>query len=117
MKKFAAIAVATVLGFMGNQAIANEFNLPGPYNVVAGTSTVINLNDAVNSAGLTGTFNSFSVTADWVAGGGNPWSSEAEITMNWSGGSVNIDPPTSGAGTNGDPTSLTFEGVFGGDYP
>ena len=116
MKKFAAIAVATVLGFMGNQAIANEFNLPGPYNVVAGTSTVINLNDAVNSAGLTGTFNSFSVTADWVAGGGNPWSSEAEITMNWSGGSVNIDPPTSGAGTNGDPTSLTFEGVFGGDY-
>lgn len=91
--------------------------LPGPFNVPAGAGPSINLNNAGNSAGVTSDlYGSFTVTSDWVAGGGGPWSSEAEITMTTAAGSTNIDPPTSGQASNGDPTTLTFSGFLAGVY-
>ncbi|MEM6514631.1 MAG: choice-of-anchor L domain-containing protein [Bacteroidota bacterium] len=94
--------------------------IAGPTNVASGTPVTIELNDVANSAGVTpsstGSYNRFTVTVDWVAGGGNPWSAEADLTFTTTAGSLTIDPPTDGGGFNGDATTLTFEGELAGVY-
>ncbi len=95
---------------------AQTFTFPvdaGPYNVVAGTATQVCFNDAGNTAGVpAGPYGSFIFTADWTAGGGDPYSSEAEITVTTAGGSSNVDPPTAGSTSNGNPTNLEFTGIL-----
>jgi len=89
----------------------------GPVNVVNGSPVTLNINDAVNSAGVpVGSYLSISVTADWVAGGGNPWSNETLINVLTSSGASGTMAATSGATNNGNPTTLTFEGDMSGIY-
>ncbi len=90
----------------------------GPINVTQATGATINLNDVANSAGVTasstGTYNSFSVTVDWVEGGGGPWSSEAQLTITTASGSSPILSPTTGGANSGTTTTLTFQGDLPG---
>lgn len=117
MKKITLLFFALVAFAWQSNA---QFTFPsqaGPYNVAAGTGYTLNLNDAANGAGVTaGNYYSFVVTADWEAGGGGPWSSEAEITVTTAAGAVNIDPPSAGAASSGTATTLTFVGVLAGAY-
>lgn len=119
MKKITLFLI--MLGFF--LTASAQYNFPpivGPTTVVSGANTAINVNDVANVAGApassTGSYNSFSVTLDWVAGTGIPWSTEAELTLTTTAGSVTIDPPTTGGANNGDDTTLTFEGEFIGLY-
>lgn len=86
--------------------------IAGPTNVAAGSPVTLNLNDIANSVGVpAGAYGSFTITADWVAGGGGPWSSEAELQVSTTAGIVaDVDPPSGGSGSNGNPTTLTFSG-------
>ncbi len=89
----------------------------GPVNVAAGSPQTVNINDAANTAGIaSGFYDSFEVTADWVAGGGNPWSTESDLEIIIAAGSTAIDPPTSGGNADNNPTTLTFSGDFAGIY-
>jgi hypothetical protein len=91
----------------------------GPINVPEGTPPTVNINDSGNTAGVpassTGTYNSFSVSVDWV-NTNNAWSSEADLTITTAAGSITIDPPTSGALSGTGDTTLTFEGDLAGLY-
>ncbi|MBC3845871.1 fibronectin type III domain-containing protein [Winogradskyella echinorum] len=119
MKKITLILF--MLGFFLTASAQYDFApIVGPTNVASGSPVTINLNDAANAAGVTasttGSYDSFSITVDWVAGGGNPWSSEADITVTTTAGAVLIDPPTAGGlGSNAN-TTLTFEGDFTAIY-
>jgi hypothetical protein len=86
--------------------------IAGPTNVAAGSPVTLNLNDIANSVGVpAGAYGSFTITVDWVAGGGGPWSSEAELQVSTTAGIVaDVDPPSGGSGSNGNPTTLTFSG-------
>ncbi|WP_417876735.1 hypothetical protein, partial [Winogradskyella sediminis] len=57
----------------------------GPINVVSGGNASININDAANTAGApassSGSYLSFSVSADWTAGEGFPYNIEAQLTV------------------------------------
>ena len=98
-----------------------QFSFPtqaGPFNVAAGSPVTVNLNDMANSAAVpAGVYGSFSITVFWDNPMGNPWSCEADLQVITAAGTVaDIDPPSAGAGSNGDPTTLTFEGNFSTDY-
>ncbi|NRD18734.1 gliding motility-associated C-terminal domain-containing protein [Winogradskyella eckloniae] len=119
MKKITLFLIMLGFIFTANA----QYNFPpivGPTNVAAGSPVTINLNDVANGvavpASSTGSYDSFSVTVDWVAGGGNPWSSEADLTVTTSAGALNIDPPTTGGLTSNANTTLTFVGDFVGIY-
>jgi gliding motility-associated-like protein len=92
----------------------------GPTNVSAGAPVTLSINDAGNTAAVpassSGSYSSFSVSADWIAGGGNPYSSEADLTLTTTAGSILINPPTSGGLSSGSATTLIFEGDFSGLY-
>ncbi|NNE32964.1 MAG: hypothetical protein HKN40_11400 [Winogradskyella sp.] len=110
-----------MLGFVLTANAQYVFDpIVGPTNVAAGTPVTINLNDAGNTEGVTasstGSYDSFSVSVDWAAGGGNPWSNEADLTFTTTAGSVTIDPPTTGGASNANATTLTFEGDLAGIY-
>ncbi len=116
MKKITLLVVAMLFGSLTAFA---QFSFPaeGPELVTAGTPTTLGINDAGNAAGATaGTYVTFIVTADWAEGAGGPWSSEAELQLTTTAGTVDIDPPTTGAASSGDPTTLTFEGSFVAPY-
>ena len=103
-----------MLGFAITASAQYVFDpIVGPTNVAEGSPVTINLNDIANSEGVpassTGTYDSFSVSADWVAGGGNPYSAEADLTVTTTGGSVLIDPPTT-SGSLGADAVITFVG-------
>ncbi|WP_339753705.1 gliding motility-associated C-terminal domain-containing protein [uncultured Winogradskyella sp.] len=119
MKKITLLLI--MLGFLLTANAQYVFNpIVGPTNVAAGAPVTINLNDAINSTGVaassTGSYDSFSITVDWVAGGGNPWSAEAEITLTTTAGSVIIDPATTGGLTSNADTTLTFDGDLSAIY-
>ncbi|WP_417859800.1 GEVED domain-containing protein [Winogradskyella sediminis] len=92
----------------------------GPINVVSGGNASININDAANTAGApassSGSYLSFSVSADWTAGEGFPYNIEAQLTVSTTAGDVFIEEPTTGAGFNADDTTLTFEGELPAGY-
>jgi gliding motility-associated-like protein len=119
MKKITLFFI--MLGFFLTASAQYDFNpIVGPTNVAAGSPVTINLNDAANSAGVpassTGSYDSFSITVDWVVGSGNPWSSEADLTFTTTAGSITIDPPTTGGLNSNASTTLTFEGDLAGVY-
>src|SRR5690554_5144369 len=96
-----------------------QYNFPaiqGPINVPGATPVLVNVNDVANTANVpSGFYDKFAVTVDW-ANGYNAYSSEADLTVNTTGGSVTIDPPTSGSLNSGDSVTLTFSGSFTGLY-
>ncbi|WP_299098357.1 gliding motility-associated C-terminal domain-containing protein [uncultured Winogradskyella sp.] len=119
MKKITLFLIMLGFIFTANA----QYNFPpivGPTNVASGTPVTINLNDAANTAAVpassTGSYNSFSVSVDWVVGGGNPWSSEADLTVTTTSGTITIDPPTTGGLTSNASTTLTFVGEFTAIY-
>ncbi|MGB3548221.1 MAG: hypothetical protein WBA17_14695, partial [Saprospiraceae bacterium] len=99
-----------------------QFTFPtqaGPFNVtnVYSPATNVILNTTANSAGVpAGQYRTFSLTLNWVAGTGGPWSSEARLRVTTaSGQSVELSP-SSGQASNGNPAMLTFTGTFAGLY-
>ena len=87
-----------MLGFCITASAQYDFTpIVGPTNVASGSPVTISLNDVANSTGVpsssSGAYDSFSITVDWVAGGGNPWSSEADLTFTTAAGSVTVDYP------------------------
>ncbi|WP_299128527.1 GEVED domain-containing protein [uncultured Winogradskyella sp.] len=119
MKKITLILI--MLSFVFTAHAQYVFNpVAGPINVLAGAPPTVNLNDTANTAGAaassTGSYNAFSITVDWVAGGGNPWSSEADLTFTTSAGSVTVDPPTTGGANSNANATLIFEGDLPGVY-
>ncbi|WP_430467158.1 FG-GAP-like repeat-containing protein [Winogradskyella ouciana] len=120
MKNFTLLLIAVVLSsFVGNAQFVFD-PIVGPTNVAEGSPVTINLNNAANSANVsassTGTYNSFSISVDWAAGAGIPWSTEADLTFTTSAGSTTIDPPTTGAANSTSNTVLTFQGNLAGVY-
>ncbi|QIJ90516.1 hypothetical protein C7H62_2708 [Mesoflavibacter sp. HG96] len=114
MKKITFLFMLFALAFTWQINAQHTFPvIAGPTNVAAGSPVTLSINDAANSATVpAGSYSSFTVTADWTAGGGGPWSSEADITL----GGVSVDPPTSGGATSGNATTLTFDGSFSALY-
>ena len=107
--------------FLGGLMTANaQYSFPavaGPTTVAEGAPVTLNINDAANGAGVpVGMYATFSVSVDWAANSGNPFDSEADLTMTTTAGSVLIDPATSGAVGSASPTTMTFEGAFTADY-
>ncbi|MDY0090257.1 MAG: GEVED domain-containing protein [Flavobacteriaceae bacterium] len=90
--------------------------ISGPELVAGGSSVTLNVNDAANSAAVpAGEYASFTITVDW-ANDNNAYSSEADLTVITSTGSVLIDPPTSGQFNSSVSTVLTFSGGLSGIY-
>jgi len=119
MKKITLFLI--MLGFCITVSAQYDFSaIVGPTNVAEGTPVTISVNDVANSVGVpassSGSYDSFTVTLDWSAGGGGPWSSEADITFTTSAGSVTIDPATTGSANSGADATLTFSGDLAGVY-
>ena len=119
MKKITLFLI--MLGFFLTANAQYNFDpIVGPTNVPEGSPVTINLNDAANTAGVpaasSGSYDSFSITFDWTAGANNPYSSEADLTVNTTAGSVFIDPPTTTSGTLGNDAVVTFVGDFAAIY-
>lgn len=115
MRKITLMLFATLAFALTWQANA-QFSFPavaGPTNVAQGSPVTLNINDAGNTAGVptTGTYSSFSVSVDWT-NDNNAYSSEADLTMDTTGSSVLVNPPSTGALSSGDPTTITFDGDF-----
>ena len=83
MKKITFLFMLFALAFTWQINAQHTFPvIAGPTNVAAGSPVTLSINDAANSAAVpAGSYSSFTVTADWTAGGGGPWSSEADITL------------------------------------
>lgn len=117
MKKITLLFFVIMLGTFTVAAQHVFPTIAGPITVAEGSPVTENVNDAGNTAAVpSGTYYTFVVTADWEAGGGGPWSNEADLTVSTSGGTTLVDPPTAGSGNNGTATSLTFTGNLAGPY-
>lgn len=99
---------------MANVAAA-QFTLPsvaGPVNVAAGANSYV----PFDATGVpAGTYNYFSVSVDWAAGGGNPWSNEARIALANGDLSTIYQNTFIGAdngATNGNNITLNWTGFF-----
>jgi hypothetical protein len=118
MKNFTYLLLCFFIGgFMTVSAQYSFSTVAGPVNVAQGSPVTLNINDVGNTASVpAGVYDSFSVSVDWAAGGGGPWSSEADLTMTTTAGLVSIDPATTGSASSGTATTMTFEGTFSGLY-
>ncbi len=114
MKKITFLFMLFALAFTWQINAQHTFPvIAGPTNVAAGSPVTLSINDAANSAAVpAGSYSSFTVTADWTAGAGGPWSNEADVTL----GGVTVDPPTLGGANDGIATTLTFDGSFSALY-
>ena len=106
-------AVLAVAGLAGAAAAQHNINL-GTLNVTS-TATPIDLNGGSIPAG---NYTSYSMSFDWVAGGGGPWSNEAiwalTSTNNLATAVFHADPGASpDAGSSGNPVTLTWNGFMG----
>lgn len=122
MKKITLILFVIIAEFFGNYLNAqHSFTaVAGPTLVAQGTPVTLNVNDAGNTAAVpassTGSYGTFSVSVEWAANAGGPYSSEADLTMITTAGSVLIDPPTTGGMASEANTTLTFVGEFTSPY-
>jgi len=119
MKKITYLVLCLLVG--GLMTANAQYSFPavaGPVNVPNGAPVTVNINDAANAAGVpAGMYATFSVSVDWAEGGaGGPYSSEADLSMTTTAGTVLIDPATTGALGSTANTTLTFEGAFTADY-
>jgi hypothetical protein len=104
--KISAVAALAVAALAGT-SLAQVYNLGN----LSATST----NQSIALAPLPGPgpWTSFTLTTDWVAGGGGPWSSEASFSLfNGLATVVPASAPSSGAANNGVSTTLTWTGLF-----
>ena len=113
MKKITSLLCFSI-ALLSSFSVFSQFSFPvdaGPYTVGGGTPVTVNVNDVGNSGGVTaGLYDSFTITVNW-ADENFAWSSEADLTVITSAGSVLIDPPTSGGGFS-NATTLTFSSYF-----
>ena len=119
MKNFTLLFSALLLTAFSWQANAQySFPVAGPVNVPNGAAPTVNFNDLANTAGvpITDTYSTFSVSVDWVAGAGGPYSSEGDLTMVTNSGSVLIDPATTGSAFSSTSVTMTFDGTFTAPY-
>jgi hypothetical protein len=118
MKKITIFICTFILcGFSIITAQQFDFPAQGATTVAQGSPVTLSINDMANTAGVTaGVYDSFSVSADWIEVTGGPYSSEADLTMTTTAGSIVVDPPTSGQGANANPTTLIFSGDLSGLY-
>ncbi|WP_274476464.1 fibronectin type III domain-containing protein [Mangrovimonas aestuarii] len=118
MKKTTFWLFATMC-FVFSWQLQAQFTFPviaGPTNVPGSEEITLNINDVTNTAGVnSGIYESFLITVDWV-NINNAYSQDADVTVTTASGSVLIDPPTSGGASNGDSTTLTFQGDLAGLY-
>lgn len=116
MKLSTILTAAAVLGAAG---IANA-----QYNVNLGTLAVGDspmMTDLNGAAIPAGNYTSYSVSVDWVAGGGNPFSNEAIFaltdSMDLMTATFYADPgPSADAASSGDPVTLTWNGFLDTPY-
>jgi len=94
-----------------------QFSFPAAGPVISGGPEVlVNFNDAANAAGVTaGTYDSYTITADW-ANLANAWSSEERISIVTAGGASTAVAPTNGAGNTNPVVGLMFEGTLAAVY-
>jgi hypothetical protein len=117
MKKITLLLFTIAISSFTLNAQHTFSTVPGPVNVAEGSPVTLNINDMVNSASVpAGSYLSYTVTLDWAAGGGGPWSNEAEVRALTAAGATSLSPATSGAGSDGNPTTMTFEGIFSDFY-
>ncbi|WP_178986528.1 GEVED domain-containing protein [Winogradskyella helgolandensis] len=119
MKKITLFLI--MLGFFLTASAQYDFPpIVGPINVVSGGNVSININDTANTAGVpassSGSYSSFSVSADWVEGDGFPYSQEAQLTITTSAGDVFLDIATSGWNFDANDTTLIFSGELPAGY-
>jgi hypothetical protein len=120
MKKITLFLTFSLLCFSGFLSAQHNFGtVAGPVLVAQATPVTININDAGNGAGVpaspTGTYTSFSVSVDWIDNF-DAWSSEADLSVITSAGTVLIDPATTGSANSGNATTMTFVGEFTAPY-
>ena len=120
MKKTIAIIAAAGLATAAN----------AQFNVNLGNLAVTDagISDDLNGAGIpAASYTSFSVTADWVVGGGNPFSNEAIWAFTDAAFAPGVDDPalftfyadpgvSPDALASGDPVSLTWNGFLSPNY-
>ncbi|MBU2929450.1 GEVED domain-containing protein, partial [Winogradskyella psychrotolerans] len=119
MKKITLFLI--MLGFFLTASAQYDFpSIVGPINVTSGGNASININDTANTAGVpassSGSYSSFSVSADWSEGEGFPYSQEAQLTITTSAGDVFLDIATSGWNYNANDTTLIFSGELPAGY-
>ncbi|WP_225036102.1 fibronectin type III domain-containing protein [Winogradskyella sp. SM1960] len=119
MKKITLFLI--MLGFCISASAQYEFPvIQGPTSVVSGENIPININDIANTAGVpassSGSYLSFTVSADWTEGDGFPFNNEAQLTVSTSAGDVFLEEPSTGGGFNSNDTTLTFEGELPAGY-
>lgn len=107
------LAVLAVAGLAGVASAQYSVNL-GTLNVTS-TPTPLSLDGSLIPAG---TYTSYSVSFDWTAGGGNPWSNEAiwalTSTSDLGTAVFHADPGASAdAANNANPVTLTWNGFMG----
>lgn len=123
MKKCFACGIVALLS--ANVAMADYVVPSGllPDNGSVGQIGPGGLQYDLNGAAIpAGTYTGFSISFDWVAGGGNPWSNEANIFFgdndfaNVTTIHQNGTTATAGAASDGNPTTLSFDGFFAINY-
>ena len=120
MKKITLFLTFSLLCFSGFLSAQHNFGtVAGPVLVAQATPVTININDVGNTAGVpaspTGTYTSFSVSVDW-SDNFDAWSSEADLSVITTAGTVLIDPATTGSANSGNATTMTFVGEFTAPY-
>jgi hypothetical protein len=104
--KISAVAALAVAALAGT-SLAQVYNL-GNLN-----ATDTNQNIALAPLPAGGPWSSFTLTTNWVAGVGGPWSSEAAFGLfNGLATVVPVSGASSGAANSGAATTLTWSGLF-----
>ncbi|WP_179019984.1 fibronectin type III domain-containing protein [Winogradskyella forsetii] len=117
MKKITFFICAFFMSGLSIVTAQHSFAPQGPETVANGAPVTVSINDMANTAAVpAGLYDAFSVSADWSEIAGGPYSSEADLTITTTAGSVDIDPPTSGSATDAVATTLVFSGDLAGVY-
>ncbi|MCC5786010.1 MAG: dockerin type I repeat-containing protein [Phycisphaerales bacterium] len=113
MRRTMTVSAGAVVAFAGLANAQYQTNLGDLF--VTTTENQVDMNGANIPAG---TYTSFTVTVDWVAGSGNPWSTETRLSFTDSfdltTAVFHLAPiaPTDGAMSSGDPAFLTWNGFM-----
>ncbi|WCO01145.1 T9SS-dependent choice-of-anchor J family protein [Psychroserpens ponticola] len=112
MKKTTLLLITMLSLLWQTQAQHNFATILGPENVAQGSPVTLSINTVGNTAAVpTDSYEIFTVTADWV-NVSDAYSSEADLTLTTTAGSVTIDPPSSGSFDSFASTTLTFSGTL-----
>jgi len=116
MKKITLLLFVALLSSITAMAQYSFPGVAGPITTTGATPVVVAINDAANAAGVpAGTYETYSITADWV-NTGNAWSNEERLSVVTAGGATAPTGATSGATGTTASTSLTFTGTLAAPY-